>query len=166
MKKSQKNMITFYVFIGILTLTGIGVIKETTVYQIVKDVLHYAPFAIAILAVLLFIIYYLVVKIAKATKKERIMTITGGLFAMHIMGKILLFMCLIFDLFIVCDILNCEYSFLPRTGFEAEELSRMAEHYLFYRLGFSAIVALGVSVFISQLNAKLIDNNISTDDDD
>lgn len=85
---------------------------------------------------------------------------------MHIMGKILLFMCLIFDLFIVCDILNCEYSFLPRTGFEAEELSRMAEHYLFYRLGFSAIVALGVSVFISQLNAKLIDNNISTADDD
>lgn len=79
MKKSQKNMITFYVFIGILTLTGIGVIKETTVYQIVKDVLHYAPFAIAILAVLLFIIYYLVVKIAKATKKGKNHDNHGGI---------------------------------------------------------------------------------------
>lgn len=166
MKKSQKYTIMFFVFIGALALTGVGIIKDTTVYQVVKDVLHYAPFAVAILAVLLFIIYFFAIKIAKSTKEERSMAVTGGFLAVFIVGKILLFMCLIFDLFIICDILNCEYLLLPRTGLEAEELSRMSEHFLFYRIGFSAIVAFGVSVFFSQLNVKKIDNNISTGKDD
>lgn len=146
--KMKEIIIGIVVFAVSMLLIVVGVIKDATVYLVVKDVLKYIPIPLGIF-ILMFIIVFLVLKMPNKSNGA------GGVGFIMLFGIVVcgLAACaglivLACNVLVVADIVNCELGIMARSSVDAVELSSTAGSIWLYRLGLSLIVTVGALLIV------------------
>lgn len=149
-KVKKSSMMGIVIFICAMLATITGIINNTTVYFVVKDILKYG----LIFLVLLVILGAIAIMISKSILNGpgNGLVLVGIVGTIMIVGTVIVAICAgIFLLFILVDTGFTEFGLISRSNYVSSDLENMIDNPWLYRLFFSGSVSVAVVMLFNMI---------------